>query len=93
MVREIGALTAFSLAEHQTLSLWLATGPQHSDNLIKVELWTGKILDNKTRDDGGDDRGDTGESVTREDFINKALQLDIIRACLRSSRRDLGFSS
>lgn len=50
-------------------------------------------MDNNTRDDGSDDRGDrAGAGVTKEDFIQNALQLDIINACLRSSKRDLSFS-
>ena len=58
--------------------------------LIKVELWAGKIVDNNTRDDGSTDSSVTG--VTREDFIHRALQLDIITVCLRSPTRDLAFS-
>ena len=55
--------------------------------LIKVDLWAGKIVDNNTRDDGSSVTG-----VTREDFIHRALQLEIITACLRSHTRDLAFS-
>ena len=58
--------------------------------LIKVELWAGKIVDNNTRDDGSS--GASVSGVTREDFIHRALQLDIITACLRSHTRDLAFS-
>ena len=55
--------------------------------LIKVELWAGKIVDNNTRDDGSSVSG-----VTKEDFIQRALQLDIVTVCLRSPTRDLAFS-
>ena len=53
---------------------------------MKVQLWAEKIVDNNTRDDSGD------AGVTREEFIQNALQLEIINACLKSSKRDLGFS-
>ena len=54
---------------------------------MKVQLWAEKIVDNGTRDDSSGDAG-----VTREKFIQNALQLEIINACLKSSKRDLGFS-
>ena len=60
--------------------------------LMKVQLWAEKIVDNNTRDDGSNDSGEAGPGVTKEDFIQNALQLDIINTCLRSSKRDLSFS-
>ena len=54
---------------------------------MKVELWAGKIVDT-----GDDDIGEEGTSVTREHFIQRALQLDIINACLRAPTRELSFS-
>ena len=57
---------------------------------MKVELWAGKIVD--TGDDGSTDIGEGGTGVTREHFIQRALQLDIINACLRAPTRELSFS-
>ena len=78
------------ITTHPALSL--ASSLHTQTILMKVQLWAEKIVDNNTRDDGSDDSGEAGRGVTREDFIQNALQLDIINACLRSSKRDLSFS-
>ena len=76
------------ITSHPALSL---ASSLHTQTIpMKVQLWAEKIVDNNTRDDGSS--GASVSGVTKEDFIQNALQLDIINACLRSSKRDLSFS-
>ena len=86
MVSDVAELISSYWQNSRHRALSLVSSLHTLTILMKVQLWAEKIVDNGTRDDSGD----TG--VTREEFIQNALQLEIINACLKSSKRDLGFS-
>ena len=90
MVRDVREVMSSHWPNTQHKALSLASIVHTLTILMKVQLWAEKIVDNNTRDDSSNDSGDAG--VTKEEFIQNALQLEIINACLKSSKRDLGFS-
>ena len=86
MVRDVTELVSSYWQNSRHRALSLACSLHTLTILMKVQLWAEKIVDNNARDDSGD------AGVTREEFIQNALRLEIINACLKSSKRDLGFS-